>query len=243
MRYNRSVKYKTVPIETLVEHPKNPRQGDVGAIVTSIEENGVYRPLVVQESTNHVLAGNHSLKAMRALGHKKVSIVALDVDDATALRIMLVDNRSAELATYDDPALAAILEELAREGALLGTGYDGDDVDQLLRDIAAADQPGEPRGASLDVLNVSIAEPTHVVESGESWSVGPHALVVVDVHTGWPEYIALLVPGVVFAPYPTPMLAVVSEAPLVMVQPDEYLAGHVLDKYASCHGAESVAKL
>ena len=58
----------TIPINSIENHPRNIRQGDVGAISQSLKENGQYRPIVVQKSTGYVLAGNHTLKAAKALG-------------------------------------------------------------------------------------------------------------------------------------------------------------------------------
>lgn len=123
--------YRIANLADLHEHPENPRQGDVGAIVTSIDANGFYGALIVQKSTQRVLAGNHRLKALRAQGVKRVPIIERDVDDATALRILLGDNRTGDLASYDEVKLLQLLTAAAQEGNLLGTGYDGDDVDEL----------------------------------------------------------------------------------------------------------------
>lgn len=141
-----------VTVADLVPHPQNPRMGDVGAIVESIRANGFYAPLVVQRSTRHVLAGNHRLLAARQVGLTEVPVVWVDVDDDRALRILLADNRTADLATYDDVNLAALLVDLAQqtEAALAGTGWSGDDLDRMIADLtAAADVTlGEPGGES-----------------------------------------------------------------------------------------------
>lgn len=125
-----------VALERLVRHPRNPRQGDIGAIVASIEANGFYGALVVQRGTELVLAGNHRLEAARILGMESVPVIWVDVDDDTALRILLADNRATDLATYDDAALAELLAELAQATTLEGTLWDGDDLDTLLADLA-----------------------------------------------------------------------------------------------------------
>jgi hypothetical protein len=126
-----------VPIESVTNHPKNVRQGDIGAICESLKDNGQYRPIVVQSSTGHVLAGNHTLKAAKALGWKTIAATYVDCDDDRALRILLADNRTNDLATYDDNALADLLKELSQtELGFAGTSYDGDELDRLLTDIA-----------------------------------------------------------------------------------------------------------
>ena len=124
---------------TLELHPENPRQGDIGAIVTSIEQNGWYGTLIAQKKSRRVLAGNHRLQAALALDMKEVPVYWVDVDDTEAQRILLADNRVSDLATWDDSILVGLLEGLANDGELLGSGYDGDDLDALLYDAALND--------------------------------------------------------------------------------------------------------
>jgi len=126
----------TVPIDDLIRHPETPRRGDIPAISASIEVNGWYGAVVAQSSTRHVLAGNHRMEAARRLGMTDLPVHWLDVDDATARRIMLADNRTSDLATYDDAVLVQLLEAAAADDDLFGSGYDGDDLDDLLADIA-----------------------------------------------------------------------------------------------------------
>ena len=121
---------ENVDPKSLEVHPDNPRQGDIGAIVTSIENNGWFGTLVAQRSTRQVLAGNHRLQAAIALDMKDVPVYWVDVDDAEAKRILLADNRVSDLATWDDTILVSLLESLANDDALLGSGYDGDDRGQ-----------------------------------------------------------------------------------------------------------------
>ena len=122
-----------VPIANLDCHPENPREGDVGAIVESIRSNGWFGTIVAQKSTGYVLAGNHRLIAAGYLGMETVPVFWADVDDKTARRILLADNRTAELATYNVDELASLLEAAAKENNLEGTGYEGEDIDMILR--------------------------------------------------------------------------------------------------------------
>ena len=130
---------ENVDPNTLELHPENPRQGDIGAIVTSIEQNGWYGTLIAQKKSRRVLAGNHRLQAALALDMKEVPVYWVDVDDTEAQRILLADNRVSDLATWDDSILVGLLEGLANDGELLGSGYDGDDLDALLDDAALND--------------------------------------------------------------------------------------------------------
>ena len=127
-----------VPVGLLRRHPRNARQGDVGAVYESIEHNGFFGYVVVQKSTNYIIAGNHRYLAALQHNMREIPAVFVDVDDEAALRILLADNRTSDLASYDNNRLAEILAELenSTEGKLAGTGYDADDLEQLIEEIA-----------------------------------------------------------------------------------------------------------
>jgi hypothetical protein len=57
---------------------------------------------------------------------------------------MLADNRVRDKASYDDTALVELLTELAEGVGLEGTGFDGDDLDELLRETAMFFEPSPP---------------------------------------------------------------------------------------------------
>lgn len=127
-----------VALSSISPHPRNVRQGDVGAISRSLQAHGQYRPIVVQAGTELIIAGNHTYKAAKALGWKEIMATLVECDDDEALRILLADNKSSDLAAYDDSQLAELLREIAATSAgLAGTLYDGDDLDQIINDINA----------------------------------------------------------------------------------------------------------
>lgn len=119
-----------VAIRQLKHHPDNPRIGNVDAIAESLEAHGQYRPIVANTRTKHILAGNHTVKAARRLGWKRVNVTWVDVDTATEVAILLADNRLADLATYDEPLLLDLLQSMPD---LSGTGWSQDAIDELLR--------------------------------------------------------------------------------------------------------------
>lgn len=127
-----------VEIRTLKPHPKNPRVADTAAIMESLTANGQFRPVLVQTSTNRIIAGHHMVKAAKQLKWKRIGIVRLDVDDEAALRILLADNRTADLGSYDTSILADILKEIPT--ATIGTGYDDADVRAVLAAMEERDE-------------------------------------------------------------------------------------------------------
>lgn len=133
-----------IPIDSVAPFPGNPREGDVGAIAESLRRFGQQKPIVVQESTRYIVAGNHLWKGAKALGWSEVAANVVEMDDKTAEAYLIADNRTSELGSYDEEALGDLLRKIAQEGNLRGTGYDGDDVDEFLRDLEKSGGPKVP---------------------------------------------------------------------------------------------------
>lgn len=178
---------QTLPITELNLHHKNARIGDVDTIKGSMVANGVYKPIVVNKGTytgrpNEVLAGNHSLKAMRQLAEENptdprwqnIAVWLVDVDDERATRILLADNATADKGTYDQAGLLELLEAVDHD--LDGTGYTYEDLDALREAETPDFQPEEEYDAELDTFNPRICQacgydvannPKHLSEWGE----------------------------------------------------------------------------
>lgn len=168
--------HKTVAIDSIRPHERNVRQGDVGLIYQSINANDFYSDIIIQKSTSKIIVGNHRWAAALQAGLKEVPVKIIDVDDQKALKILLADNKTSDAATNDEAALAELLKELAEDGGLEGSGFDGDDLDQLLSDL---EQDSE--GASED--SPSLATPGSLAER---FGVPPFS--VLDARAGyWQE--------------------------------------------------------
>lgn len=140
--------FTEIQASALVPFPGNPRRGNVDAIRASIRANGFFGALVVRRSTREILAGNHRFLAGVAEGMTKFPVNFVDVDEVQARKILLADNRTGDLGSYDENALADILRSLSAtadevESAIAGTGYSVDEVAAIL-DSAAAPLPGAP---------------------------------------------------------------------------------------------------
>lgn len=122
------LKVEKLAIDSVKAHPDNPRVGDVAALAESLQRFGQVKPIVVQRSSKHVIAGNHTRQAAKSLGWTEIAAVVLDVDDETAMAYLLADNRLADRAKYDETKLYELLEATLD---LDGTGYDLDYVESL----------------------------------------------------------------------------------------------------------------
>lgn len=147
---------------------KNARRGDVDAIKASIIANGIYRPIIINKGTYtnrplEVLAGNHTLQAMRQLAEENpddkswqtVDVWQVDVDNDRATRIVLADNRTADLGDYDNAELAELLELVDHD--LDGTGYDYDDLEDL-NALLEEDEPEIQESTPQDTPNINTGD-------------------------------------------------------------------------------------
>lgn len=148
-----------VSIDLIEPHPDNPRIGDVEAIKRSLSKNKQFQPILVQQSTGFIVAGNHTYKAAVELGWTEVDVAYLDIDDPKAKAIMLAANKTSDLGTYDERLLAQLISDLAdNEDSLLeGTGYTDEEVDALLSAsidfVIDTEGGGEDVGAAASMLD------------------------------------------------------------------------------------------
>lgn len=121
----------------LRDHPRNPRRGDDGSVATSVDRNGWYGAIIAQRSTRHILAGHTRRRVLTAGGNARGPVFWLDCDDATATRILLADNRTAELAAWDNSELLELLGDITPDD-LGAAGFTLTDIQSLQRQVEAA---------------------------------------------------------------------------------------------------------
>lgn len=125
---------------------KNARRGDVDVIAGSLRAHSQYRPIVVNIGTHtgrplEVLAGNHTLMAIRKLAEthpddprwNEVKVHWGDWDENTCTKIVIADNRTAEIGTMDFAGLKDLLDTLPD---LDGTGFTDIDYQALAQSMA-----------------------------------------------------------------------------------------------------------
>ena len=161
------------PIDQLHPLPGNPRIGNVEAVMRSYNTFGQRKPIVARRDGT-VIAGNHQLEAAKRLGWTQIAVVYVDDDDTTAQAFALADNRTAELGTYDNEALAAMLQAVSIDAELLeATAYTMDDVNDLLAEI----EPLPPMIGDTD--QIPDTAPAKTVK-GDVWILGNHRLMCGD---------------------------------------------------------------
>lgn len=139
VRFAEGVRPLLVPIDQVHQHADNPNNGDLDALIESIQVNGFVTAVTADAKTGNIIAGNHRYQALHALGATEIPVIWVDhMDSSGAVRYMVADNRTGKLAILDDTALAALLTNLSdTDLGLAGTGYDDASYQRLLLDMMA----------------------------------------------------------------------------------------------------------
>jgi ParB-like chromosome segregation protein Spo0J len=164
-----------VPVDNLVHDPDNARRGDMAAVRRSLNVFGQRKPVVAKRTgtdsdgrpTGIVEAGNTTFAAACDLGWTHIAAVFVDDDATTARAFALADNRTGELATWDENQLAESLAGLEAEDFDLATlGWSGAELADLLKrpaDLAAFKEVDE--GAATGGTLLTCPECGHEFES------------------------------------------------------------------------------
>lgn len=174
---------------------------------------------------------------------------------ATAFAI--ADNAWARKAETDDVMLLEYLQDIEQLADELGTpelldatGFDRDELALLAALVAGdneEDESAKSDGSLLDLANVTIDEPKTDVLVGDIFRLsGKHILIICDVFKDWKLFLPYLKEGVLFLPYAGAFVTLTKKAldyNFVIVQPDPYIASHILDKHKEIYGDESVVNI
>lgn len=148
------MKIEKVKCESLWFDPNNARQHsdrNIETIQKSLTQFGQRKPIVVWKDT--VIAGNGTLQAALALGWADIEITRVP-DDWTKDQVTayaVADNRTSDLASWDEEVLLDILADLDGHDLLAASGF----TDQEIDDLRAIVEEAEP----------DVTHPTNVTDS------------------------------------------------------------------------------
>lgn len=137
------MKIEQIAIGAVSQDPANVRkhsERNLESIKASLRRFGQQKPIVV-DSSDIVLAGNGTLEAAKSLGWETIGVVRTTLEGIDATAYAIADNRTAELAEWDQAALYETLESLtAEDEAILGDiGFDESEVNAMLVQLMASE--------------------------------------------------------------------------------------------------------
>jgi hypothetical protein len=175
------VTIETIDITDISQDPANVRKHsrrNLDAIKASLRAFGQQKPIVI-DSRNIILAGNGTYEAAKELGWSEIQIVRTRLTGTSAVAYAIADNRTAELAEWDDTALAEQLRALqSEEFDVEAAGFTGEEIDGLIEklagDLLESSKSTEPNQGGLPSGNGSLAErfgipPFSVLNAREGW--------------------------------------------------------------------------
>jgi DNA modification methylase len=169
---------ETIPLASLVPDPANTRKHDarnLDAIKGSLSAFGQQKPIVV-DAANKIIAGNGTYAAARALGWSDIAVVRTNLNGAEAIAFAIADNRTAELAEWDDAALAATLAALQNDPDIdfTATGFSENEIRELCSRVTGT------MDGLVDPDDIPLPPDEAITKPGDLWVLGSHRLLCGD---------------------------------------------------------------
>jgi len=163
-------------ISTIIPYAQNPRVNShaVDAVAASIREFGFQQPIVVDKDGVIIVGHTRYLAAIK-LGLRKVPVlVALDLTPEQAKAYRIADNKTGELADWDEDRLAQELAELQGLDIDLDLlGFSEVELDELL-------EGGHVTPGLVDPDEIPEPPDEAITKPGVLWKLGDHRLLCGD---------------------------------------------------------------
>lgn len=175
------IRHLAYPVADLIEDPSNVRKHDDSNLEGIRGAYAKYKQrvlLVVNVRTMIIEKGNGSLRTLRLGGYKYAAVLFVDDDPATATGFAIADNRTAETATWDLPALLGQLNSLKEVGHDV-PAIDEAFFDELVAIVGDAGfTPGEDESGEDTEPDAPPVKPKS--EPGTIYNLGTHRIMCGD---------------------------------------------------------------
>ncbi len=124
---------KMIEIDLLVPWNENPRvnRHAVNAVAKSIKEFGFAAPIVARSEDNMIICGHTRFLAAQQLKLDRIPVRFMDLSLEDAKRLAIADNKTGELALWDDERLKELLSSFDVPD-LDVLGFDDDELEEML---------------------------------------------------------------------------------------------------------------
>ena len=169
---------ETIEVSELVSDPANVRKHDnrnLEAIKGSLLRFGQQKPIVIN-AKGVVIAGNGTLNAARSLGWSQIDIVRTELKGSESAAFAIADNRTAELAEWDQDALIDTLSALANDDETLieAAGFNHEELETMLHDLTQS----ENKALNAGEIPEQPVDPQ--TKLGDVYELGKHRLICGD---------------------------------------------------------------
>lgn len=236
------------PLAKIKPYPNNPKthpKEQIKALAADMRSDGVTAPIMVDEDGVILYGHGRRLAAIEAGFTEYPVIIARGWSDQKKREVRIKDNTRPLMGGWDETLFKLEVGELRLQGTdlkMLSLDMTGLKFEGFGPTVDGAD-----RGRLLELVNVTIQDPKHQPAAGSHYILsGRHHLFCASVIEDWPIWGPHLVDGSLFAPYPgvfVPFSVKAAKHSLVMVQPDPYIAGHILDRYQEVHGKKAIKEI
>ena len=167
-----------IDIETIQKDATNARkhsERNLEAIQASLSQFGQRSPIVVQRSGMVCRVGNGRLEAAKRLGWKQIAAVVVDDDNLAAVQFAIADNRTAELAEWDNEVLTSLLKTMKPED-IAPTGFTQGELDAIVASLQVIETKDDALLASADEYAASVVRQIVLVFGEEEYQRVVNAL-------------------------------------------------------------------
>lgn len=182
------IEYMALPELVTRFHPDNPKEHDVGGIAGAISTLNYQEPVMLDERSGLLAAGHGRIKALASMQQQQmerpngiqsdsngawlVPVVCGSEFTPEQLSAYLVASNNLTMAGgWHDQQLAELLQGLAAEDKALleSTGYDGERLDELLRDLGMNEDPTPAPEPQID--RAAELQEKWKVRRGDVWEI------------------------------------------------------------------------
>ncbi len=174
-------KIEIVSIDKIKLNPTNTRQHtdlDIKNLIKSIQRFGFRNPIICNKD-GIILCGNGRYEACKQMGITEIPVHYTDMSEEDAKAFAIMDNRSAELSTWNLEYLIPQLDSLKLEELLDFTGFNEFDLKNLGKELNIL-KNSQLEAQEDDFEIPKKPENKYNVEKGDIYLLGKHKIGCID---------------------------------------------------------------
>jgi hypothetical protein len=216
------------------KHPKYQQEALQGVL----EKIGWVQQVIINKRTGCLVDGHLRVQLAAREGNETIPVLYIDISEEEEDLVLASLDPIGKMAETDKEKLAELHS---------GIETDSERIKNFLEQSARDEKilrGEEGDGNLLNVVDITIEDPKTKVNHNDVFRIGEHILVCANIMDEWEFWSQYLEAGMLFVPYPGMYAILVKKyRRMLLVQPDEYIAGHIVDRYIEIYGEAEVEQL